>query len=418
MADSIKADLLQAGNPCEVPGRRSVACLDGARQIGKCEEKGLLFMKRRAFIQGAAGSLMAWPLASAWGQDYQQQANGSRTIIYTENEQLGALADDRRVDLLELFKDAEEFHKLGLPFPDPHSPIYDTWQRIFRPPLAFMVEPEGVSEELADYQLNPNVVPTQAPIITTRWETSGNWSGAYIEPRNDTVFSEVSAHWTIPDLSMVPKPNVTHSSSIWVGLDGQRLYFNSSLPQIGTTQAIDKNGNIDYHAWYQWWARNQTNPRPHRIKVFSISAGDEIFSHVQTVNATHVIVSIAKLNPPKQFWSRKRRAPIYLAGPYINDHPKISGATAQWVVERPTKLNTDDLIPLVDYGRVDFRRCWASVAPEPGAPAAGYQTLDGARFIRMYERRNKPARIAMISSPLRRLMTDRPEAFKVAYQVR
>ena len=268
-----------------------------------------------------------------------------------------------------------------------------------------MVEPEDVSEELADYQLNPNVVPTQAPIITTRWETSGNWSGAYIEPRNDTVLSEVSAHWTIPDLSMVPKPNVTHSSSIWVGLDGQRLYFNSSLPQIGTTQAIDKNGNIDYHAWYQWWARNQTNPRPHRIKVFSISAGDEIFSHVQTVNATHVIVSIAKLNPPKQFWSRKRRAPIYLAGPYINDHPKISGATAQWVVERPTKLNTDDLIPLVDYGRVDFRRCWASVAPEPGAPAAGYQTLDGARFIRMHERRNKPARIAMISSPLRRLMT-------------
>jgi hypothetical protein len=82
------------------------------------------------------------------------------------------------------------------------------------------------------------------------------------------------------------------------------------------------------------------------------------------------------------------------------------------------KLNSNDLFPLVDYGRVHFRRCWTAIAPEPGAPATGYQTLDGARFIRMYDRRNKPTRIAMISSPLRRLITDQPEAFKVAYQVR
>jgi hypothetical protein len=375
-------------------------------------------MKRRQFIRGAAGTLVAWPLAPAWGQDYQRQPDGSGTIIYTENKALKTLADDQPFNLLERLKSREEFHEFGLPFPDPQSPIYDTWRRIFSPPLTYRFELEVDAEVLADYQLNPNVVPTQAPIITTRWETSGNWSGAYIEPRNDAVFGEVSAHWTIPNLAAVPKPNVTHSSSIWVGLDGQRMYFNSSLPQIGTTQAIDPNGNIDYHAWYQWWERGQTNPRPHKIRHFGISADDEIFSHVQTVNATHVIVSIAKLNPPMQFWSRKRRAPTYLAGPYINDHPKISGATAQWVVERPMKPNSDELFPLVSYGRVHFRRCWASVAPEPGAPSVGYQTLDGARFIRMYDRRNNPTRTAMISSPLRRLTTDRPEAFKVAYQVR
>jgi hypothetical protein len=374
-------------------------------------------MKRRNFIQGAAGSLAAWPFASAWGQDYQRPGDGSITTVYTEDEELQRITGGQEFNILERFKEREEFHEFGLPFPDPRSPIYDTWQRIFGPRLTFRFAPEEFFEVLADYQLNPNVVPTQAPIITTRWETSGNWSGAYIEPRNDTVFSEVSAHWTVPDLSTVPKPNVTHSSSIWVGLDGQRLYFNSSLPQIGTTQAIDKNGNIDYHAWYQWWERGRTNQKPRKVKAFSITAGDQIFSHVQTVNATHVIVSIAKLNPPVQFWSRKRRAPTYLAGPYSNDRPRISGATAQWVVERPMQPNSDDLFPLVDYGRVHFRRCWASVAPEPGAPSVGYQTLDGARFIRMYDRRDNPARTAMISSPLRRLTTDRPQTFKVAYQV-
>jgi hypothetical protein len=375
-------------------------------------------MKRRTFIQGAAGSLVAWPLARAWGQDYQRPTDGSATTIYSENRRLREHVDDRPFNPLEQLKEREQFHEFGLPFPDPQSPIYDTWQTIYSPPPTFKFEAEADFEVLADYQLNPNVVPTQAPIITTRWETSGNWSGAYIEPRNDTVFSEVSAHWSVPDLSSVPTPHVTHSSSIWVGLDGQRLYFNSSLPQIGTTQAIDDNGTIDYHPWYQWWERGQTNPRPHRIKAFPITAGDVVFCNVQTVSPNRVIVSIAKLNPPKQLWSRKLRAPTYLARPYINDHPRISGATAQWIVERPMKPNTDDLFPLVDYGRVHFRRCWATIAPEPGAPSAGYQTLDGARFIRMYDRRNRPARIAMISSPLRRLITDRREAFKVAYQVR
>ena len=80
--------------------------------------------------------------------------------------------------------------------------------------------------------------------------------------------------------------------------------------------------------------------------------------------------------------------------------PKVSGATAEWIVERPTDVNTFELYELPDYRRVHFTNCFAisAVMPPGGAPGSGLeQTLDGARLINMYKVERNPSRTVTIS---------------------
>ncbi|HSU04554.1 MAG TPA: G1 family glutamic endopeptidase [Acetobacteraceae bacterium] len=251
-------------------------------------------------------------------------------------------------------------------------------------------------------------VPAQAPVVTTRWETSRNWSGASILPRNGNTFTEVAGGWTVPQVPADAQP--FQSSSIWVGLDGQRRYFNSSLPQIGTTQEFNVTTNgIEYYAMYQWWARGQVHAKPHKIRDITLTAGDSVFCNVQVVDKTHAIVSIVKFGTPNQFWSKILRAPK-IAG----SRPQISGATAEWIVERPTLPDSDELLNLIHYGTVDFTACVAVTSHLPDFSPTEYQSLDGAQFKRMVEPLDGPTRIVRLSEP-RRWVPDQPEAFNVTY---
>ncbi len=95
----------------------------------------------------------------------------------------------------------------------------------------------------------------------------------------------------------------------------------------------------------------------------------------------------------------------------------VSGATAEWIVERPTKVHKTTLLPLVDFDPVNFTNCHALGALDPNAAIRGfgtYQNLDAARFIRMYERLANPARTHFLSMPTR-LTSDASDAFLVTY---
>jgi hypothetical protein len=79
---------------------------------------------------------------------------------------------------------------------------------------------------------------------------------------------------------------------------------------------------------------------------------------------------------------------------------KVSGATAEWIVERPADEIRGELYALPDYGTVHFTNCCALSAEMPVGEAPGpgrEQTLDGARLIRMYKRERNPSRTVMIS---------------------
>jgi hypothetical protein len=95
--------------------------------------------------------------------------------------------------------------------------------------------------------------------------------------------------------------------------------------------------------------------------------------------------------------------------PFIMDAPtdtssgmqlKVSGATAEWIVERPANEITGELYELPNYDTVHFTNCFALSAEMPvgGVPGPGReQTLDGARLIRMYKSERNPSRTVMIS---------------------
>src|SRR6266511_3732746 len=83
---------------------------------------------------------------------------------------------------------------------------------------------------------------TSAALGRSHREASSNWSGAYITPRNGEMFTQVAALWYVPTVTPPPGGSLTatYGSSTWIGLDGQRSYFNSTLPQIGTGQFYNR----------------------------------------------------------------------------------------------------------------------------------------------------------------------------------
>jgi len=186
-------------------------------------------------------------------------------------------------------------------------------------------------------------------------------------------------------------------------LDGQRNYLNSSLPQIGTWQAVTlaadgSQSPPETYAWFQWWALHFKDNRPGRIKGVPIETGDEVVCMVRVWRPSVAVVYIKNLGSNKLAHFRVR-------APVVNGHRfTISGATAEWIMERPKQLKTPDFFPLADYGSVEVLQCNA-VEAHPGAAwvAVGFEEiLQGARFIRMYDRLNGPQRTAFISMPKRR----------------
>jgi hypothetical protein len=79
----------------------------------------------------------------------------------------------------------------------------------------------------------------------------------------------------------------------------------------------------------------------------------------------------------------------------------VTGATAEWITERPTFLGSSTLYPFPDYGETEFRDCVAGTALRPSA-AHGAEHLSAARLSRMYEVRDNPPRTAFISMAWRR----------------
>jgi hypothetical protein len=77
-------------------------------------------------------------------------------------------------------------------------------------------------------------------------------------------------------------------------------------------------------------------------------------------------------------------------------HVRISGATAEWVMERPTVWGSDELWELPEYTTVDFVNCGAVSAPELGGVERD-ESLVGARLINMQRVSENPHRMVTIS---------------------
>jgi hypothetical protein len=279
------------------------------------------------------------------------------------------------------------------PQPDPVQQriLTSFWTEMYSPPLVFVAPPSLLA-------LLPERIRTELRITATaQREASLNWSGAYITPRNGQQFTEVHATWTIPSV-MAPASmpgTAEYRSSIWIGLDGQRRYCDSSLPQLGTAQFVNAPASVQpFHTWCQWWLRD--NPLTYIPATLSVvvAPGQRVMTSLRVVNETQVDC-IIKNRTTGEILPFTMYAPTDTSGRQV----KISGATAEWVVERPAK-QPDELYELPNYGTVHFTNCFALSAKMPvgGVPEPGRErTLDGARLIRMYKTERNPSRTVTLS---------------------
>ena len=307
---------------------------------------------------------------------------------------------------------ADLLRKYGLPpRPDPvRQPLLRrTWDRGFGRPM-----------ELLSFKFNRDLVDgtkyrlfsrhaDEMPVAETRFESSSNWSGAYITANRDRQFLQMWGVWKIPgNLQLPPAPlqgpvGTPYVCSNWIGLDGQRRYLDLSLPQIGTASTLEADGTTTVEAWTQWWARHQVTDTPPLPIGLPVKPDQEVLCVLTALNPQTVIFVMVNLStqPPTATAVHATSPRVTLPGGKAVS-PNIAGATAEWIVERPRVFGKLTGYNFPDYGRTKFGLCVAVEGDDvdisswlDGLP----QQLDGARRIRMFEVLANPARTTFISMP-------------------
>jgi hypothetical protein len=313
---------------------------------------------------------------------------------------------DRHFELDQASPD--ELDKFGIvPKPDPklQPELFAKWLSIFGPPIT-IVAPR-IEEVLAPWQLNPSPPPSAAGASVSRFQQSGNWSGPYIVPTHDTMFVLVGGQWTLPVLQLPPAEQQVVNArqyvcSTWVGLDGQRRYLNSSLPQIGVMQTLTLSPFAPPQpsalAFFQWWDQEQTCATFLQLPGLSMQSGDVMRGAVWAKTATQVHAYLRNVTTSQLVIVGATAPSIQPLGGALFELT-ISGATAEWILERPTQVCMTDLFPFPAYSTTTFE-CWAGSAPSAG-PAHIFHDLMKARYIRMNDPLHAPTRTVLISMPTR-----------------
>jgi Peptidase A4 family len=295
----------------------------------------------------------------------------------------------------------EELEHFGLPLepdPDKQPALNAFWRRMYERPDEFRPIDFGFKNIERLTSVNHR---QQALGLRTRGQTSPNWSGAYIKPRDGQVFTSICGQWQVPTPSVPPNEvgaGRYYRCSTWIGLDGQRRYYQSSLPQIGTEQSIDDaSGKSEFSAWWQWWVRDHYFP-PVDMGL-TIHAGDVIMCNLRVVPPGRNKVRFQLRNQ-----STMSQVIEYADAPTLPIPLQVSGATAEWITERPAIFPTPILYEFPNYNTVLFSDCVAVTAPPSGGPGVE-RRLEGCRLIDMREARVQPQRTAKISDA--RLVNER-----------
>jgi hypothetical protein len=288
----------------------------------------------------------------------------------------------------------EELKKLGFP-KRPSRALqpaeYAFWQEMFAQPQEF---------EAFDFEILPPVTTRGRGFFAQlpRRQTSLNWSGAYITPRDGTIFSSIWGKFQVPTPNQPSGggPGDKYHSSTWIGFDGQRRYYQSTLPQFGTAQDIDPIMGAPattLFAWWQWWVRDvPAQAFPNRLAAPKIHAGDLIACFMQVADdraGVSFVMTNLTTGRSVQFFQT--------APPGSGPLPfKVSGATAEWVMEKSADASDPKPLQLPDYGTVDFRDCGAT-AINMNTRATVERSLSAAKLIDMYTVEQHPERTVDIS---------------------
>jgi Peptidase A4 family len=165
-------------------------------------------------------------------------------------------------------------------------------------------------------------------------EDSTNWSGYAVE---GTSFTKALGSWTVPTVTCSKTPNTY--SSFWVGIDG---WTSSTVEQTGTDS--DCNGSrASYYAWYEFY------PNPSiEITSVPVSPGNHISASV-TYSGTQFTITLTNETTGRSY----------------SKSSKVSGAkrtSAEWIAEAPCCTRSGGILPLSDFGTVDFGEDYTGIS--------------------------------------------------------
>lgn len=305
----------------------------------------------------------------------------------------------------------DELRRLRLPpRPDPQRDpeLYKLWTRMFSPPVTFLpLTLEAalrIRLELPVRHTLPRCSPSNSGVAAglpgrSRVGGSRNWTGPVVLANRGDRFGVVAGSWRAPAALLPPVPSQTvngeYRASVWVGVDGYRR-FTQGMPQIGTTHAVTIMGApVQPGAWFQWWARDQNLPF-FPLPFPPVAPGNEMIAIVAALTpALGVMLLKNQTAPGGPLVIVLMTAPVGVGGAAV----EIAGATAEWILERPTQLGTNALYALPDIKQTMFEACLAELqfAPAPPPSPARTRRLVGVRLVRMLEQRPGPWRSVVIA---------------------
>lgn len=247
---------------------------------------------------------------------------------------------------------------------------------------------------------------------------SRNWSGAAVHATDGNLLRHVVGQWTVPNFTR-PSDSASRTAraSIWIGLDGQGRHRDAALPQIGTVHSrAPGDADFSHGAWVQWWDRrldSQPLGLPYTIGNLPVAPGETIACSLEAFgpdpncagreNEDRIRVFIANLSRGKFVM------PFYMFAPAQSltsqRIPRIGGASAQWIIERPKVFEADpetgdhETLVFPEYDALRFETCGTAAAPDLDAETAAWGDLESARLISMYDRREQAGRTRMLSGP-------------------
>jgi hypothetical protein len=195
-----------------------------------------------------------------------------------------------------------------------------------------------------------------AQTVNAQQAVSQNWSGYSVTNQAGQSFSSVSGSWTQPSVSASSGDG---DSAFWVGLGGASRQ-SQSLEQIGTAADVH-NGQVGYSAWYELL------PAAQQPLNLAVHPGDQMTGKV-TVDGTTVTLSLAN-----QTTGQSATKTLQMTNP--------DTSSAEWIAEAPAVQTAagDQILPLADFGKVNFTNASASAGGHTGAisdPSWSVQQID------------------------------------------
>jgi hypothetical protein len=189
-------------------------------------------------------------------------------------------------------------------------------------------------------------------------EDSTNWSGYAVE---GSSFTKALGSWTVPTVNCSKTPNTY--SSFWVGIDG---WTSSTVEQTGTDS--DCNGSTpSYYAWYEFYPAASI-----LISSVPVSPGNHISTSVTYNSGTSFTITLTNESTGKSF----------------SKTGSVSGAartSAEWIAEAPCCTRRGGILPLSDFGTVDFGEDYTGVSSTNDATDSSVSGAIGAFGSNVFE---------------------------------